>query len=79
MAKKIDPRDIQFFGPIWRRIALAGVMTLWCALEWYNGDDFWGWTTTAVLAYLIWRLFIAFPNAAEIAAWEAEHPKEDKK
>ena len=72
MAKKIDPRDIQWFGPIWRRIALAAVIAVWCGFEWYGGDQFWFMMTLVVLAYIVWKLFINFPNKAEIEAFQAE-------
>lgn len=78
MNKQIDPRDIKWFGPIWRRIALAAVVAAWCVWEWFGGDQLWAMMTTAVLAYLIWKLFINFPNAAEIAAYEAENNKKSE-
>ena len=75
MAKTIDPRDIKWFGPLWRRLALAAVMAGWCFMEYLGGDNFWFFMTLVVLAYLIWKLFINFPSAAEIAAFEAEQAK----
>jgi hypothetical protein len=71
--KKIDPRDIKWFGPLWRRIALAAVMAVWCVFEYLGGDQFWFFMTVVVLLYIIWKLFISFPSAAEIAAFEAEN------
>ena len=70
MSKQIDPRDIKWFGPIWRRIALVVAVVIWSGLEWYNGDQFWGMMTLAVVAYAVWKLFIDFPSADEIAAFE---------
>ena len=75
MSKKIDPRDIKWLGPLWRRIAIVAALVVWCALEWSNGDQFWGTMTLVVLAYAVWKMFIDFPNAAEIAAFEAEQAK----
>ncbi len=75
MKRKIDPQEIRWFGPVWRRIALIAVIAAWSALELYNGNGFWGYMTLAVFAYLVWRLFIAFPSAAEIAAYKAEQDK----
>ena len=75
MQKKIDARDIELLEPMWRRVALTVVVAIWCATEWYFGDQFWGFLTLAAVAYLIWKLFIAFPNADEIAAWRAENQK----
>ncbi len=72
MAKKIDPGEVKWFGPIWRRIALTAIVAIWCGFEYLGGDQFWFLMTLAVTAYLIWRLFLNFPNAAEIAALEAE-------
>jgi hypothetical protein len=72
MSKKIEPNDIKWFGPLWRRIALAAAVGIWCGFEFVGGDQFWSLMTLAVFAYLIWRLFIAFPNAEEIAVYEAE-------
>lgn len=75
MSRKVDPSEIKWFGPIWRRIALVLVMAGWCAAEWFGGDQFWFLMTLAVLAYLVWRLFIAFPSASEIAQFEANEKK----
>lgn len=72
MTKNIDPRDIQWFGPLWRRVALTAVMVVWCGFEWYGGDQFWFLMTLAVIAYIVWKLFINFPNQAEIEAFQAE-------
>ena len=70
MSKQIDPRDIKWFGPLWRRIALVAVLVVWSVLEWINSDQFWGFMTLAVTAYAVWKLFIDFPSTAEIAAYE---------
>jgi hypothetical protein len=37
----------------------------WSALEWWNGDSFWGTLTAGVTAYAIWAYLIAFPGASE--------------
>ena len=70
MSKKIDPRDIKWFGPLWRRIAIVAVLVVWSAMEWRGGEQFWGMMTLVVLAYAVWKLFLDFPNAAEIADFE---------
>lgn len=58
-------RDAVFFRPLWRRILLVVVVAAWSALEWWNGDSFWGTLTAGVTAYCIWAYLIAFPNAGE--------------
>ena len=70
MSKKIDPRDIKWFGPLWRRIAIIAALVVWSAMEWRGGEQFWGMMTLVVLAYAVWKLFLDFPNAAEIADFE---------
>ncbi|MBU1175138.1 MAG: hypothetical protein KKH72_07015 [Alphaproteobacteria bacterium] len=70
MSKTIDPRDIKWFGPLWRRIVLVAIIAVWTAVEWVNGDQFWAFMTLAVLGYAVWKLFIDFPSAADIAAFE---------
>jgi len=75
MAKTVDPRDIRWFGPLWRRIALAVIMAAWCFMEFLGGNSFWFFMTLVVLGYLIWKLFIDFPSAADIAAFQAEQAK----
>lgn len=73
MSKKpIDPRDIKWFGPIWRRIAVLAALAVWGAREFVNGDQFWSMMVAVVAAYAVWKLFIDFPSAAEIEAFEAE-------
>jgi len=57
--------DAVFFRPLWRRILLVVVVASWSALEWWNGDSFWGTLTAGVTAYAIWAYLIAFPDVGE--------------
>ena len=57
----------------------SAVMAGWCVAEWFGGDQFWFLLTLAVFAYLVWRLFIAFPSAAEILEFEAEQKRDAEK
>jgi len=52
--------DLEWFRPLWRRVAVTVVCAAWCAFEWYHGDEIWSWLTTALVAYAVWTFFITF-------------------
>lgn len=52
--------DRQFFRPLWRRVLATAVVAVWCAIEWWYSDPFWGMLTGAVLAYCVWAFFLTF-------------------
>ena len=54
---------LPWFKPLWRRIVVVAIITVWCLWEWlYNHDQFWGMITLAALAYGVWTFFINFEN-----------------
>lgn len=55
-----------FMEPLWRRVALTAACAIWSAVEWYNGETFWGLLTAAATAYAAWAYLINFrPNASQ--------------
>jgi len=59
----LNDRDIKFFRPLWRRVAVI-VLCLGLAIwEWSNGNTLWVGITLAITAYGIWVLFVDFDKS----------------
>jgi hypothetical protein len=58
----VKERDVNFFRPLWRRIAVTAVCVVWAALELWHGEQMWIWITLGLSAYAVWNFFIAFPK-----------------
>lgn len=59
----LKSNDLNWFRPLWRRVAVTGFLALWCAWEWlWNRDTFWGVLIGAALAYSLYNFFYAFPK-----------------
>ena len=59
----LKPNDINWFRPLWRRIAVTAFLAVWCAWEWvWNQEPFWGVLVGAALAYSLYNFFYAFPK-----------------
>jgi hypothetical protein len=56
----VSDAEIRFMEPLWRRVALTAACVIWSAVEWYNGDAFWGVVTAAAAAYAAWNYLIRF-------------------
>ena len=61
-------RDIQFFRPLWRRVAVTAVCVAWAAFELVGRDPMWIAISVGFVAYAVWILFIRFPKDAPPAA-----------
>ena len=52
-----------WFAPLWRRVAVTGVIGVWSAYEWgVNHDVFCGSLTLAAFAYALYNYFYAYPR-----------------
>jgi hypothetical protein len=59
----LKSNDVNWFRPLWRRVAVTVALALWCAWEWlWNKDQMWGMLVGAALAYALYSLFYAFPK-----------------
>jgi len=58
----LKDRDITFFRPLWRRIAVSAVCVIWAALEVWHGEQLWILITLGLTAYAGWTFFITFPK-----------------
>jgi hypothetical protein len=54
--------EIEFFRPLWRRVAVTAFCGIWCALEWYWNEPFWGMVTGAAFAFCLFSFFLTFPK-----------------
>lgn len=50
---------IPFFRPIWRRIALIGVLGIWTVVEATAGSEWWALLAGGLMIYGIREFFIA--------------------
>lgn len=62
-------RDLDFFQPLWRRVAVTVLCVLWSLFEWYSGEPLWGMVTAGLAFYCYWNFFHNF---------EAQHSKSTK-
>ncbi|VAW19156.1 hypothetical protein MNBD_ALPHA09-583 [hydrothermal vent metagenome] len=56
----LTKRDVEFFRPLWRRIAvvvLCLALTVW---ELSNGETLWAGISFAIAAYGAWVFFVSF-------------------
>lgn len=59
----IRDKDLDFFRPYWRRIAVTLVCACWAATEFMIfGSPFWGIIAAACAVYCYYRLFLTYPN-----------------
>ena len=62
----IDKGDIlgirsPMFLPLWRRVALTGVLAAWALVEGFVlGNPGWFWMVGLVAAYCAWHFFVTF-------------------
>ncbi|OBZ92483.1 hypothetical protein ADU59_25815 [Pararhizobium polonicum] len=66
MMKFIDP-DHPFYRPLWVRLLIVVLCTLWTAVEFWNGASTWGMIFLAVSAYTACVLLIFFKPKVEVA------------
>jgi hypothetical protein len=58
-------QNLEWFRPMWRRVAIVGFCVAWCLVEWFvTRDQYFSWITTALVAYAVWTFFIAFDRNA---------------
>ena len=55
-------RDVSFFRPLWRRVAVTAVCAGWCVLEFFGHDQTWILITLGLTAYAAWTFFLTFPK-----------------
>ena len=55
---RVKEADVDWFRPLWRRVAVTAFIAAWCAWEWYGGEQLWQLLTTAALVYAVWSFFI---------------------
>jgi uncharacterized membrane protein YfcA len=59
----LKENDVNWFRPLWRRVAVAVFLTLWLGWELlYTGDQFWAVLVGLALAYVAWNFFYRFPK-----------------
>lgn len=69
-------RDLDFFQPLWRRVAITVLCALWSAFEWYSGEPLWGMVTAALVFYCYWNFFHTFEEQASDSANKDDKPQD---
>ncbi len=60
--------QIDFFLPVWRRVALVAVCLGWAAFEFLAGAPFWGVIFGVLGIYAVWQLFFdGWPDDSDSA------------
>jgi hypothetical protein len=59
----LKQNDLNWFRPLWRRLAVMAFLAVWLAWElFWTHDQFWALLVGAALAYSLYTLFYAFPK-----------------
>lgn len=62
---KIIDESHPFYKPLWRRVALVGVLAGWTAFEvFYTNDGMWMAVAGALFAYATWILLISWRDSS---------------
>jgi hypothetical protein len=51
--------QIDFFVPLWRRLAVVWVCVIWAMVEFGTGAPFWGIIFSSLSVYAIWQFFLS--------------------
>ena len=75
--KSMKDSDHPFFRPLWRRIAIVVICAVWCMLEFWNGQAFWGTLAGGMGAYGAWEFLLNYsPKDPAPTAEKTEADKE---
>lgn len=67
--------QIDFFLPLWRRVALVAVCLGWAMVEFGTGSPFWGIIFASLGAYAIWQFFLdGWPASHDAGSSSADTP-----
>jgi hypothetical protein len=59
----LKQNDLNWFRPMWRRVAVVVFLTVWLGWELlWSKDMFWALLVGAALAYSLYNFFYAFPK-----------------
>jgi hypothetical protein len=59
----LKQNDLNWFRPMWRRVAVVVFLSAWLVWELlWSGDMFWALLVGAALAYSLYNFFYAFPK-----------------
>jgi len=59
----LKQNDLNWFRPLWRRIAVVVFLSAWLAWElFFTGEQLWMILVGAALAYALYNFFYAFPK-----------------
>ncbi|MHA6692798.1 hypothetical protein [Devosia sp. A449] len=59
----LKQNDLNWFRPLWRRVAVVVFLIIWLGWEvLWNQDSFWSLLVGAALAYSLYNFFYAFPK-----------------
>ena len=68
--------DLDWFRPLWRRVAVTAFVAAWFAWETiFNQDQLWMAITGAALAYAVWTFFIRFDQRGGKSGDDDAKPK----
>jgi hypothetical protein len=70
----LKQRDVEWFRPLWRRVAVTAVCVVWAGLEALHRDQTWILITLGLSAYAIWTFFVTFPKAPPASEGSSDAP-----
>jgi hypothetical protein len=64
-----------FYRPLWVRVLIVSFCALWCGVEFYNHEPFWGTVVGGIAVYSAYVLLLGFKPSVDEAA-KPEQPPE---
>lgn len=57
--------DHPLYRPLWVRVLIVGFCAIWCGVEFYNQQPFWGTITGGIAAYSAYVLLLTYKPPAD--------------
>ena len=71
--------DMNWFRPLWRRVAVTAVVALWFGYEsLFSHEQMWIGITGVALVYCVWNFFLRFPKDVPAARPAVPPPAPDE-
>jgi hypothetical protein len=72
----VKQSEIDWFRPLWRRIAVTGFIAGWAVMEWAVWhDELFRWITLAALAYAVCNFFIFYDRGTKTPGGDDATPE----
>lgn len=71
--------ELNWFRPLWRRVAVVVICLVWLGFEVWHGEQLWMLIAGGLTAYAVWNFFITFDRQVKDQAAVKPEDKNDAK